>query len=197
MAWEWKRCGFARDRERITLGFRERDDVVAAVRFIRAASPDHRIGVIGWSLGGASALLASPLEIDALVLESVFPSVEEAVHNRVATRLGVLHHILAPALLVQLRSRLGVDPTDVRPIERISQVGCPVLVAGGDQDPATPLHETERMFAAAREPKQLVVFPGAGHVDLLQHDPGKYAGIVAFLERHLRGVASQEARGRK
>ena len=181
--------------EQITMGFREREDVIAAVGFIRETSPEHRIGVIGWSLGGASALLASPLEIDALVLESVFPSLEEAIHNRVSQRLGVLNQILAPVLLTQLEPRLGFDPSDVCPIERISQVGCPVLVASGDQDRHTTLSETERLFAAAREPKQLVIFPGAEHVDLLNDDPQKYREIVAFLDRHLRDVASHEARG--
>ena len=128
--------------EQITMGFRERDDVIAAVGFIRETSPEHRIGVIGWSLGGASALLASPLEIDALVLESVFPSLEEAIHNRVSQRLGVLNQILAPVLLAQLEPLLGFDPSDVCPIARISQVGCPVLVASGDQDRHTTLSET-------------------------------------------------------
>lgn len=183
--------------EQITMGFREREDVIAAVDFIRETSPGHRIGVIGWSLGGASALLASPLEIDALVLESVFPSLEEAVHNRVSQRLGGMSQFLAPVLLAQLEPRLGFDPSDVCPIERISEVGCPVLVASGDRDQHTTLAETERLFAAAREPKQLVIFSGAEHVDLLNDDPKKYQEIMTFLDHHLRGVASQEARGRK
>jgi len=173
--------------ENISFGYRERLSVAAAVEFARSRDPDHKIGVIGSSLGGAAALLASPLGIDALVLEAVFPTIAEAIHNRIATRLGPLSHILTPVLLVQLRPRLGISASDLRPIDRIASVGCPVLVAAGDRDLHTTLAETQRLFAAAREPKQLVIFENAAHVSLLGHDPKKYrTQVVSFLDTYLR-----------
>jgi fermentation-respiration switch protein FrsA (DUF1100 family) len=173
----------------ITAGYRERLDVVAAVQFARAENPHHRIGVVGRSLGGAAALLASPLDIDALVLESVYPTISEAVHNRIAMRLGPLSHVLAPALLVQLKPRLGISPSQLRPIDHIHDAGCPVLVATGDRDRRTTLGETKRLYQAAREPKRMVVFAGAGHDDLLRHDRDRYQEIVVFLDAYLRAVA--------
>ncbi len=80
----------------VTAGFLERLDVIAAVEFARTKNPDHKIGLIGWSLGGAAALLASPLDIDVMVLESVYPTITEAVHNRVSMRLGPLSNVVAP-----------------------------------------------------------------------------------------------------
>jgi len=172
--------------ESITAGYLERLDVMATVDFARTAYPDHKLGIVGRSLGGAAALLASPLDIDALVLESVYPTITEAVHNRVSIRLGALSHILAPALLVQLKPRLGVLPSQLRPIDHIQLCGCPVLVASGDCDVHTTLPETERLYDAAREPKQLAIFEGVGHNDLLTCDGDKYQEIVAFLDAHLR-----------
>jgi fermentation-respiration switch protein FrsA (DUF1100 family) len=172
--------------ENITAGYRERLDVGAAVNFARTRNSNHSIGIIGCSLGGAAALLASPLSIDALVLESVYPTISEAVHNRVSMRLGPLSHVLAPALLVQLKPRLGISPSQLRPIDHIGNAGCAVLVAGGDCDAHTTLPETERLFQAACEPKQLVIFEGAAHNDLLAYDHAKYREIVAFLDAHLR-----------
>ena len=57
--------------EHITIGYLERT-TEGTVEYVRSRTPEHRIGVVGQSLGGAAALLASPLEIDALVLESVY-----------------------------------------------------------------------------------------------------------------------------
>ena len=74
--------------DHITAGYLERHDVAAAVDFIRSRKPDQKIAVVGCSLGGVAALLATPLGIDALVLESVYPTITEAVHDRVSTRLG-------------------------------------------------------------------------------------------------------------
>lgn len=161
----------------ITLGHLEKHDVLAAVRYIRDTSPEQKIVIIGRSLGGASTLFATP-DVDAIVLESVYPTVSEAVHNRIQMRLGILHHVISPLLLVQLKPRLGVSPDQLRPIDQLPQLDCPVVIASGDCDKHTSIHETRRMFDAANPPKQLVIFEGAGHVDLLAHNPSKYENEI-------------------
>ena len=176
----------------ITAGYRERHDVHAAIAYVRSRTPDHKIAIVGRSLGGAAALLAMPLDIDALVLESVYPTIAEAVHNRVSMRLGAAHHVLAPALLLQLKPRLGVSTSQLRPIDHIGRATCPVLVAAGDEDQHTTLVETERLYDAAEKPKQLVIFKGAEHADLLEYDRKQYIDeIVGFLDHHLRFAESR------
>lgn len=172
--------------EHITIGHLESHDVCAAVDFAREQNPGHRIGVIGRSLGGAATLLAEDLNIDAAVLESVYPTVNEAVHNRVAIRMGRLSHLVAPALLCQLRPRLGVSPGELRPIDHVSNIGCPVMIVAGALDEHTTLDETRRIFEAASEPKGLSIFQSAKHVDLLSHNPEQYQrDVLVFLDKHL------------
>ena len=173
--------------ENITSGHREKLDVAAAVDFIRGRHPDHRIGIDGWSLGGAAALLAVPLGVDAIVIESVYPTISEAVYNRVAIKIGPLKYLAAPLLLCQLKPRLGISPSDLRPINYVSKVGCPLLVIAGDADAHTPLEETQRMFAEAEEPKRLVVFENAAHEDLMAFDRELYETEVGgFFEDYLK-----------
>ena len=173
--------------ENITSGHREKLDVAAAVDFIRGRHPDHRIGIDGWSLGGAAALLAVPLGVDAIVIESVYPTISEAVYNRVAIKIGPLKYLAAPLLLCQLKPRLGISPSDLRPIDYVSKVGCPLLVIAGDADAHTPLEETQRMFAEAEEPKRLVVFENATHEDLMAFDRELYETEVGgFFEDYLK-----------
>ena len=162
----------------ITIGFLEKLDVTAAVGFVKQNHPNHKIGIDGWSLGGAATLLASPMDVDAIVIESVYPTVTDAVYDRVEMRLGPLKHIVAPALLCQLKPRLGISPADLRPIDFMAKVDCPLLVMTGDADAHTPLDETLRMFDEAVEPKRLVVFPGAEHEDLLEFDRHRYVSEV-------------------
>ncbi len=184
--------------EAITVGYLEQHDVRAAVEYARRAHPAEPIGVIGVSLGGAAALLASPLDVNALVLESVYPTIHDAIHNRVAERLGPLASIPTSLLLIQLQYRLGIPPADLRPIDRISDIECPVYVVSGAEDRHTTEAETRAMFAAAPEPKQLWLVQGATHVDLLRADPIQYRQrILPFLDLYLRsrssGVATRRA----
>ncbi|MDQ3585045.1 MAG: alpha/beta fold hydrolase [Acidobacteriota bacterium] len=104
--------------ERITFGYRESHDARAAVAFLRANAPGERVGIIGVSMGGAAMLLATPLiAADAVVLEMVYPTIKEAIANRLTMRLGSWSSALTPLLSAQLR--LGVDAEELRPINKV------------------------------------------------------------------------------
>lgn len=173
--------------EQITLGHLESHDARAAVEFARDEHPNEPIGVVGVSLGGASAMLASPLEIDALVVESVFPDIRAAIHNRVSAKLGFLSFLPAEILLAQFRPRLGVSPSQIRPIDHIVDVGCPIFVLSGTDDLHTTASETRRMYDMASEPKKLWLVPGAAHIDLLDAAPEEYNDrVLTFFNEHLK-----------
>jgi alpha-beta hydrolase superfamily lysophospholipase len=172
---------------RITFGHREGQDAAAAIAYVRARLPNERVGAIGSSLGGAAALLApAPLDVDALVLESVYSDIDAAVENRIVAVLGPIGAVVGPpttALFkLVLPPFLGVSAADLRPIDRIAQVRAPVLVAGGMLDDRTSIVETQRMFARASEPKQLWVVARARHVDLEGFVPAEYRShVLAFM----------------
>ena len=141
--------------KQITVGYLEKHDVRAAVEFARHKHPNEPIGVLGISLGGAAALLASPLDIDAIVVESVYTNINVAIHNRVAAKLGPLASVPSALLILQLEPRLGISPSLLRPIEHVSKVDCPIFIISGAADLHTTAAETEAMFSAARDPKEL------------------------------------------
>lgn len=171
----------------ITLGWLESADARTARDWIRTQAPGRRVGVIGVSLGGASVLLgAQPAGFDAVVLEAVYPRVRRAVENRVGLRLGALNRVLAPLLLVQIEPRLHVTVEQLEPIRSIARVGAPVMVVGGSRDAHTSEEETRELYAAAAEPRDLWIVPGAAHQDFSRYDPQGYdAHVVAFLRRWL------------
>lgn len=176
--------------ERITFGYLESRDARMAVRVMRESFGCARIAAIGDSLGGAAALLGgAPLQVDALVLEAVYATIEEAVADRLEIRFGPPGRVLEPLLTHQLRLRFGIDPAELRPIERIPLVSVPILVIGGEDDRHTKIAATRRLFAAARTWKALWPVKGAAHVDFHRFATAEYErGILAFLE-HAFGPA--------
>ena len=173
----------------ITFGHLESHDAVAAVRFIRSSLPGERIAVIGWSLGGAACLLADePLELDALILEAVYPDIDSAVANRLRLHLGWPGSLLAPFLTWQIRPRLGVDKDRLRPIDHISGIACPLLLIAGTEDTRTTIQESRALFEAAKDPKDMWEVDGADHVDLMRYAGEEYEKRIGlFLARRLRG----------
>ncbi|NVD99259.1 alpha/beta hydrolase [Massilia sp. BJB1822] len=177
--------------ERITFGWREAEGVKTALAFLRQELPGEKVGVIGVSLGAASLVLARDLKApDAAVLESMYPAIEDAVGDRLALYLGQPARHLSPLLLWQLPLRTGIGLEQLRPEAALPALKTPLLIASGSADTRTPWHETQRLYAAAGQPKQLWMVRGADHVDLHAYAPSAYeAMVLAFLRSHLRGDA--------
>jgi uncharacterized protein len=173
----------------ITFGYEESRGVVAALDYLGSEFPGERIGVIGVSLGAAAIVLADlSRPPDAVILESMYPTIEEATTNRVTMRLGSWARLLVPTLLWQLPLQTGVSANQLQPIAKIVDLGSPVLIVSGSADRHTTLAETRRLFEAAREPKEEWIVPGARHVDLHAFDTQAYESCIAsFFGKWLRG----------
>ena len=174
--------------KRITFGAHEAAGVTVALRYLRDEVPGESVGVIAVSLGAASLVLSRPSpRLSAVVLESMYPTIAEAVANRLDMRLGPVGSFFAPLLLWQLPLRAGITEKDLRPVVAVSDLRAPLLVASGTEDQHTPWPETKRIFAAGHQPKELWAVQGATHVDLYSYDPVAYkARILKFLATHLR-----------
>jgi len=177
--------------DRITFGAREAAGVTTALDYLRRELPGERVGIIGVSLGAASTVLANPKPApDAVILESMYPTIEEAVANRLVMRLGPVGAHLVPLLLWQMSLRTGVHARDLRPIQNLPHIGAPVLIVSGTEDKHTTWAGTQRLFDSAVEPKELWRVEGAAHVDLHAFQPEEYERrTLRFLAKHLRNGA--------
>jgi fermentation-respiration switch protein FrsA (DUF1100 family) len=177
--------------EHVTFGARESLDAAAALDFLHHTVPDERVGVIGVSMGGAAALLGpGPLAANAFVLESVYPTIRQALGNRLDTWLGPfggVARLFTPMVLNIVGNDIGVAESELQPIDRIARLNAPLLLISGTQDPYTPIVEAESLFAHARGPKTYWAVNGARHEDLHAYDPVQYERRVGeFLETTLR-----------
>ena len=159
------------------------------------------IGVDGVSLGGAATLLGpKSLDVQALVLESVYPDIDAALANRLRTGLGrfagpMLTPILSPLFKWLLPPILGVHPSELRPIDHIGSATASILLLSGNEDDRTPLIEARALFDAAPEPKLFVAVAGAAHVDLERFDGDAYwKKVLPFLDSALRGHSPLQPR---
>ncbi len=171
----------------ITFGLKESDNVKSAIDFLKSKKC-QKIGAIGVSLGGASILLGNkPANLDAVILEAVYPSIDQAVINRIEQRLGAFAaNLLAPTLYYQIPLRQNISLNSLKPINAISTLKAPVLIIGGSEDQHTRIEETKNLFATANEPKNLWIINQAAHVDFHSFAKDQYeARISDFFSRYL------------
>lgn len=124
-------------------------------------APD-RVVYLGKSLGGAVMLeLALAHPPAGLVLMSTFTGLRAAAR-------GLYPFLPAPTI-----------PDAYPSLRRIPSLTVPLLLMHGDRDELIPLRHAERLHAAAPEPKRLVVYPGAGHNDIIGMAMTKWAAAIA------------------
>ncbi len=125
------------------------------------------IVMVAESLGGGVATwLALKYPPRALVLASTFRSVPD---------LGAQ---IYPWLPVRLLARITYDN-----LARIARVDAPVLIAHSCDDDVIPFAHGEALFAAAREPKQMLVLAGGHNDGFLFTRDAWIAAVGAFLDR--------------
>jgi len=173
--------------QHITFGYLEARDVTAAVEFVRRECPGSKIAVLGVSLGGVAAALAKPNPaVDAMILEMIYPTIDQAVEDRMAIVLGPAGKWLAPLLTWQIPFRLGISTSALRPIDTVATLTMPKLFIAGTADDHTTIAEARAIVRAAAEPKEFWEAPGVGHQDLHALAPKEYEKrILDFLKARL------------
>ncbi len=171
--------------EKVTFGYHESRDLAAGVDWLRRRGY-RNLACLGVSQGAATILMSAEQlhDIRCVICESAFDELGHAVENRFR------HYVLAPGwlagcLMIPLaESRTGISVDDVKPIDHLTKLRCPLFIIGGEEDVKTLPSETRRLFDAAPAPKELWMVPGAGHRDLFQHE-GYADRVSAFLARHM------------
>jgi alpha-beta hydrolase superfamily lysophospholipase len=172
-------------------GLRESRDVAGAARFARARGA-ARVAVIGYSMGGTAAIFAAAQDdgtIDAVVASTPGTTLGDLLATSPYTREGPawLRRAVARLLVWRIGAPLegGTSAEAIGPLAVIGGVAPrPLLLLHGSDDPHNAVADAERLYAAAGEPKQLVIVGGAGHLDVLDAPQGEaQQRIVAFLDR--------------
>jgi len=172
----------------VSYGVFEARDVQAAMDYLRSRGLNDVAGY-AFSMGGAALLYAVPdVRFRGVVLDSTF-----ARFAPVALAQMPVAARLKPAMLrisdFYSWLELGIFLGDIAPRKYIAQISPrPLLIIHGTADSLVPPDQTRENFAAAREPKELWLVPGATHCrPRLKNIPVYEKRVTAFLNRCFAG----------
>lgn len=161
-------------------GYYEKNDLAGAVQYVKDLGYKD-IGVLGFSMGAGTAVLtaAENIEIDALVVDSGFADLKDVMEPEFIKRTKFPKFFLKP-LLFMVRIMYGVDFTDIKPVESVSDIAPrPVFFIHGEFDDIFFVEHAGRLLEASANPdNQLWVVPGTAHVRAYKTYPEEYINRV-------------------
>jgi uncharacterized protein len=177
------------DRDTITMGVREVQELAAAIAFARRRVRDARIGLLGYSMGAVVSLLgaAGDPSVEALVLDSPFSDLRAVLRENVrrSTLLPGAPFVAMAGLWMRLRH--GVRLAEASPITVLSGLEPrPLFFVHGGDDTVTSKQHSRRLYDAYKGPREIWVVPGAPHTGAYFSDRSLYVERVAgFFARNL------------
>lgn len=131
----------------------------------------EEIILYGESLGsGVAAQVAAEKPVRGVILDSPFTSIVDRAAQ------------LYPWLPVR---HLLEDRYDTR--RYLGRIQAPLLILHGERDTIVPVEMGREVFALANEPKELAIFPEAGHNDLYLN--GAFERVNAWIDRLMARAA--------
>ncbi len=174
--------------EYCTFGYREKEDVAAAVDFIIQQHPEMPVGVWGNSLGGAVALqaLAHEPRLRFGVVQSTFATLRDVVYDYQVRMFKVPIRWLANSALERGAALAHFPPDSVRPAEAARHIAQPMLMAHGDADRNIHCRYGQEIFQnLASSQKEFHLIAGATHYDVTACGGDTLrTAIISFLQRH-------------
>jgi pimeloyl-ACP methyl ester carboxylesterase len=141
-----------------TAGKNEVLDLLAAIRYLKTRGI-QTVGVWGFSLGGAVALMAAPKapEIKAIVAESSYARLDWVAQEYY--RLPLLNYVLAELTRWWGLLFLGFDLNHVSPAESAKHLTIPILLIHSESDAVVPFrHGMELQKSIEQNKKARIIF---------------------------------------
>ena len=184
-----------------TGGFLEAHDVLGAVDYVasRYDCAHHRIGALGFSMGGSAAIMAAAEEprICAVATYAAYATLNSAIAARCRFHFGPLGPVVDWGLKLAGRKHFHVQPDDIVPLHAVSSLSPrPLLLLHGDKDQIVPLYNAHQLYESAGEPKALNVIKDGDHEPDHPSTSVAHPTVVQFFRDHLAAYPRAHEEGK-
>lgn len=177
-----ERCHGNSQGHTITFGIQERQDVLNWIRYANGRFGEVPIILCGVSMGAATVLMASGMElpgnVKAVIADCPYDAPSNIIKKVLGQDMGMPVGLVYPLIrfggMVYGRFNLNADS----PVAAVKRAKVPILLIHGDDDRFVPYAMSCNIHAAAPEKIAFHTIPGAGHALNFAAAPAEYHRIV-------------------
>ncbi|MFT6901529.1 MAG: dipeptidyl aminopeptidase/acylaminoacyl peptidase [Colwellia sp.] len=172
-----------------TMGYHEKKDVIAALDYLTVERNIDSIGVMGFSMGAATSMIvmAKDPRIKAGVFSGGYANSMDVLAEQAKVLYGLPRYPLMPMVANFFAWRGDLDIDEINPEKYIAKISPrPIYIMHGTADKTVGFKHGQRLFAAAKAPKQFWQAENGEHTKLWQLDNEKAeTSVVNFFDHYL------------
>lgn len=166
----------------ITFGIKERHDLICWVNYaLSRFGPATKILLYGVSMGGATVLMASgldlPSNVKGIVADCPYSSPLDIILT-VGKHQGYPPKLIRPFIILGAKLFGGFDILEISAEEAVRNSKIPILIIHGADDTFVPAQMSEIIQNANPDIIHRFTFPGADHALSYMVDTPRYQGII-------------------
>ncbi len=173
----------------ITFGVKERYDIAAWARVLAQKHPDLPLFLYGQSMGGATVIMASGLDLPqntrGIIADSAFFSPKDVIGTALVNSYKLPIFPMLPAMDLWARIIAGYSITDTTCQEALDKTKLPFLFIHGTDDELVPYRMGLQNYEHCHTDKQMLTVEGAAHCASYYVDPARYISYLdGFLKKY-------------
>lgn len=174
----------------MTFGIKEKFDVQDWCEWAKNTFPNCEINIFGVSMGGASVVMASGLDLPAnvkhIIADCPFSSAIKIIRKVCDVDMKLPSRLLYPFLIggAHIFGHFNLKDTSSIGESAVKKSKVPLLIIHGDNDLFVPCEMSKAIVDSNPNLVNRIVFPGAGHGLSYMIDTPRYERIVKdFLKK--------------
>lgn len=172
--------------ETTTLGYNEKDDLIAAISYIKQQGSEH-IVLLGFSTGASASILAAAesKDVDAVIADSPYSDLGSYLEGSLNVKTRLPAFPFNKTVLLSMELLGGIDTAGTSPLNSLKDLSPAwLLLIHGQGDTEIPVDNSRKLYTA---------YSGlnSGKVELWETDAAGSAGsYTAYPEKYLERLSS-------
>ena len=150
----------------ITFGVKERYDCLEWIKYISERFNGVKIVISGVSMGAATVLMASDLDlpenVKGIIADCAYSSPKEIILLE-SKKMGFPQKIAEPFISLSAKFFARFNWTETSPEQAVKNAKVPVLIIHGEDDRFVPFYMSKPIFEACTSKKRIFTVKDAGH----------------------------------